>query len=293
MIPLIGAALVAAVLALYLDQRAERRAAHALAAQQQARIAEVLEEVASLRSALLASGTAERTAKLPPCLPEAGGGPQTRVPRATGTPVPKALGPFPSVDRKVVSVTRDDDPIHTRATIEAPAPDGWRAPSVPPPRRANGVEVDPPSTQPSPSRARRRERASGERPESSPTLETSAAVRARIEAEEDARDRARARRELPALPHLDEDDNRPTGETFGEDERTRVFSKRPAEVLATIRLPPHAPPRPRSERPTLYDGMLRAPPPTPTASRASMKTMPSAPSEPGVPDDHPRQGGAA
>ena len=123
-------------------------------------------------------------------------------------------------------------------------------------------------------------------------------MRARIEAAEDERERARARGELPPLPPMAEDDNRPTGEVFGDDEQTRVFSKRPGDAdahipgvsvrrkpAATMRPPPHAPPRPRSERPTLFDGMLRAPPVAPPAvapgppappSRTSMKTMPSA-----------------
>jgi hypothetical protein len=282
MIPLIGAALVAAVLALYLEQRAERRAAAKLATLQQARIAEVLEELISLRSALVASGAAERAAKLPPSAHEGG-----------SRPPPRALPALPSVERKVVSVTRDDDPIHTRATIEAPAPDGWGGPphASPAPQPASAEDAGPPSTQPSTSRARRCERVSTE---SSPIFESKATVRARIEAAEDEREWARARGELPPLPPMAEDDNRPTGEVFGDDEQTRVFSKRPGDAdahipgvsvrrkpAATMRPPPHAPPRPRSERPTLFDGMLRAPPVAPAAppapsSRTSMKTMPSA-----------------
>jgi hypothetical protein len=255
MITLIGAALVAAVLALYLDQRAERKSATKRAAQQQAGIAEVLEEVVALRSALVASGAAERAAKLPPA---------------------RAL---PSVERKVVSVTRDDDPVHTRATVEAPAPDGWGEPP-------HAAPAPPASAKPSTSEAGPRERASAE---SSPIFETTATVGTRIEAAEEERERARTRGELPPLPTMDGDDNRPTGEVLGDDEQTRVFSKRPGDAdprsgvsvprkpAATVRPPPHAPPRPRSERPTLFDGMLRAPPVAPMAPPAShtaMKTTP-------------------
>ncbi len=103
-------------------------------------------------------------------------------------------------------------------------------------------------------------------------------MRARIEAAEDARERARARGELPPLPRMDEDDGRPTGEVPGDDEQTRVFSKRPPILTvkrapATVRPPPHAPPRPRSERPTLFDGMLRSPAGEPAAPAAANDEM--------------------
>ena len=277
MIPIIGAALVAAVLALYLEQRGERKATQKLAAQQHALLGEVLEELVSLRSTLVASGAAERAAKLPPSRPPVtmgaplGEAPSSapKPPAARSVPAP----PLPSVERKVVSVTRDDNPVHTRATIEAPAPPGWgeARPKAPEPASAPaGAKDNPPSTKPSTSQSRRRERAPAERAESSPIFETKMALRARIEAAEDERERARARGELPGLPRMDEDDGRPTGEVLGDDEQTRVFSKRPGDAKlpglralrkapATMRPPPHAPPRPRSERPTLFGGMLRAP----------------------------------
>ncbi len=133
MIPIIEAALVAAMLALYLEQRAQRNAAREVAARQQAALAELLEELASLRSTLVASGAAERAAKLPPSRPEA---------------------PLPSVERKVVTVTRDDNPVHTRATVEAPAPAGWGKPAEP----ADEPPSTKPSTRPSASQARPRAR---------------------------------------------------------------------------------------------------------------------------------------
>jgi hypothetical protein len=261
MIPIIGAALVAALLALYVDQRGQRKATQKLAAEHYARIGEVLEELVSLRSTLVASGAAERAARLP-------------APRSVPAPA------LPSVERKVVSVTRDDDPVHTRTTLEAPAPPGWGEARQKAPEPASApadASDDPPSTKPSTkpstSQSRRRERAPTESAESSPIFETRAALRARIEAAEDERERARARGELAPLPRMDEDDGRPTGEVLGDDEQTRVFSKRSGDadallpgirarraVPATMRPPPHAPPRPRSERPTLFDGMLRAPP---------------------------------
>jgi hypothetical protein len=263
MIPLIGAALVAVVVALCLEHRGERKAARECAALQQAQLGEVLEELVSLRSALVANGAAERTAKLPPSAP---------APVVRSIPAPA----LPSVERKVVTVTRDDDPVHTRATIEAPAPAGWGEAQQKAPEPASANDDAPPSTKPSASQARPRERASAE---SSPIFESKAALRARIEAAEDQRERARARSELSPLPRLDEDDGRPTGEVLLDDEQTRVFSKRPGDAAAfpgvrlvrkapaTMRPPPHAPPRPRSERPTLFDGMLRAPPLEAPASR--------------------------
>ncbi len=149
MIPLIGAALVAAVLALYLDQRAERRAARASTAQQQARIADLLEALVSLRATLVATGAVERATKLPPSAP-------AEAPRSIA---PQVAVPLPSVERKLVSVTRDDDPVHTRATVEAPAPDGWRPPRTRlsrPPMRATTP------SRPAPSRAPARSAIAGE-----------------------------------------------------------------------------------------------------------------------------------
>jgi hypothetical protein len=272
MIPLIGAALVAVMVALCLEHHSERRAAQARAAKQEAQLGEVLEELVSLHSALVATGAAPRSAQLPPPAP-------SPAPRS-----PPALA-LPSVERKVVSVTRDDDPIHTRATIEAPAPSGWGESRQRLPEPPHADDAEPPSTKPSPSHAQLRVRASAE---SSTIFESKATVRARIEVAEDEREKARARGELPPLPPMAEDDNRPTGEVFGDDEQTRVFSKRPGDAdahipgvsvrrkpTATVRPPPHAPPRPRSERPTLFGGMAGAEPRSPS-SRAQMSTLASA-----------------
>jgi hypothetical protein len=93
-------------------QRRERTAGQQLADAQSKGFAEVLDELTSLRSALVAAGAVGRPPRLPPA------------------PLP----PLPSVARQIVSVTRDDDPIHTRPTVEAPPPD------------------EPPSTKPSQSR---------------------------------------------------------------------------------------------------------------------------------------------
>jgi len=145
--------LVLVVVGLYL--RHERTATRARLVEQDARIAEVVGDLASLRGTLVHVGAAERGAKLPPPPIPAGATPWLRA------------GPLPSVERHVVTVTRDDDPVHTRATVaEAPA---------------------------------------GE-------PETPDRIRARLEAHEEARDQARARGEIGALPRLGAD--RPSdGET--------------------------------------------------------------------------------
>ncbi len=170
--------------------------------------------------------------------------------------------------RRVVTVRRDDDPVHTRATVEAPAPSGWGEPRQHPDEPSDEKDDEPPSTKPSASRERRQTRGSAE---SSPIFESKATTRARIEAAEDAREKARARGELPPLPRMDEDDGRPTGEVPGDDEQTRVFSKRPdvRKPPATVRPPPHAPPRPRSERPTLYGGLAGGGPAAPPSRATS------------------------
>ena len=112
MIPLIGAALVAVMLALYLEHRSNGRPTRAARRSRSAQLGEVLEELVSLRSTLVASGAAERARQAAAL---------SSAPRSVPAPA------LPSVERKVVSVTRDDDPVHTRATIEAPAPpDGER-----------------------------------------------------------------------------------------------------------------------------------------------------------------------
>jgi hypothetical protein len=97
---------------------------------------------------------------------------------------------------------------------------------------------------------------------------------ARIEVAEDERERARARREAPALPTLPEDDGRDTAKlsgplAFDDDDETKV--KDAGDVRAEIerakhgktRLAPRLPPphRPPSRRSTLLEGMGGAPPP--------------------------------
>jgi hypothetical protein len=109
---------LAVVVAAYL--RSERRISRTFADRQQALLGEVLTELTELRSALVASGAMEGVERAPTAL------------RLV----------LPSVERRVVSVTRDDDSVHTRPTIEVPPP-------------AGGVRADeePPSTMPSPGRA--------------------------------------------------------------------------------------------------------------------------------------------
>ena len=104
--------------------RGERKAARTRADEQKALFREVLEELILLRTALVARGAVEAPAKMPPASPKA--------PRPA----------LPSVARQVVPVTRDEDPIHTRPTREAPPPAG----------EVRVVEDEPPSTKPSQSR---------------------------------------------------------------------------------------------------------------------------------------------
>jgi hypothetical protein len=98
----VASALVLTLLALLArHQLRERTARLRLADAQSKGFAEVLDELTSLRSALVTSGAIERSPRLPPA------------------PFPS---PLPSVARQVVSVTRDDEPIHTRPTVERPPP---------------------------------------------------------------------------------------------------------------------------------------------------------------------------
>ncbi len=219
-------------------QRRERAARQQLTDAQSKGFAEVLDELTSLRSALVATGAAERTARLLPAPPPA---------------------PLPSVARQVVSVTRDDDPIHTRPTVEAPPPD------------------EPPSTKPSQSReipARSNPR-SALRPVSfedqitraMKRLERQVNVPPEVAKPEDAEGETTLRRDGDrpaglALPraNADDEDDRDTGEDM-----TKVYSRgpRPArDPLAGVE-----PERPtssaartaatfRQKRPTLLGGLV-------------------------------------
>jgi hypothetical protein len=121
-------------LGLALVLAAARRREHAvsvkLAAEQRSALGQLAEEVTSLREALLSSGAVERPAKLP-----------TAAPLPAKSPPPGPVPPLPSVKREVVTVTRDDDPAHTRPTVEAPSLLG----------EVHAAE-EPPSTKPSRSR---------------------------------------------------------------------------------------------------------------------------------------------
>jgi hypothetical protein len=119
-----------AALGIFLNLRASRKLEE-LGEEQRALLAEVLQELGALRGELVASGAVERSAKPPPA-------PSRPAPAASPSAKPP---PLPSVSRKVVSVTRDDHPDHTRATVEAPRPAGILASSD-----------DAPPTQPSESR---------------------------------------------------------------------------------------------------------------------------------------------
>ncbi len=150
-------ALVGLAIALALYLRAERVATRSLIARQGAKIVELTDELAALlRSTMIAAGAAERAAQLPPEPP----GPATR--QLPGAARPAASAPaLPSVERRVVSVTRDDNPVHTRETVEAPPP-------------ATDHE-EPPSTKPSTSRRRLAEALLGD-----PTPDEQALRQARI-----------------------------------------------------------------------------------------------------------------
>jgi hypothetical protein len=98
-------------LGLYLrDRKATRR----LFAAQDARITELTDDLGSLRMAMVDAGAAERGAQLPP------------PPSVAKAPAfPRSPGGLPL---RPVSITRDDDPSHTRATVVAPPPEGEVAP---------------------------------------------------------------------------------------------------------------------------------------------------------------------
>jgi hypothetical protein len=112
---IVFAALVVAA-ACGLNLRASRKLGK-LGERQSALLAEVLQELGVLRGELVANGVVERSAKLPPRVASPPG--PAASPSASTKPPP-----LPSVSRKVVSVTRDDHPDHTRATVEAPWPAG-------------------------------------------------------------------------------------------------------------------------------------------------------------------------
>lgn len=96
-----GLAFLALILST-LHQRRERAASRSLATEQRAALGQLAEEVTSLREALAHSGAVAGPAKPPPIVPKT----------------------VPLVKREVVTVTRDDDPIHTRPTVESPPPAG-------------------------------------------------------------------------------------------------------------------------------------------------------------------------
>lgn len=242
--------------------RSEGKTQRKLVAEQQAVLGEVLSELASLHSALVASGAVERLARLPP-------------------PSPSAAGSKPAgLPRRVVPVTKDNDPVHTRKTMEIPAADALVALTKP---------EEPPSTKPSESRprpvpvgdqvdraqvrrweARAAElRAEIEGPPPPPSSEAEkAAIRAQLEREADEKDQRdgvqldvtmasaqppeairiaeaagtrppdeegdvtlRAEGRPTGLPKANEDDE---GERVTDEEGTKVWSKSPGEADAQI-----------------------------------------------------------
>lgn len=233
-------------LALYLDGRGARKALDVWRASTDRALTD---HGARLTGHNARIDTLERAILPPPPAPPAAPPPPVSFP-----PTPGGLPLRP------VSLTRDDDPAHTRATVVAP-----------PPKDA------PPSTVPSRSRTVR----SGERDDTEARAldrlaamdaelgpEGKADVRARIEAAEDERERARSRGELGQLPRMDDDDGR---ETF--DDATKVMdigAARDAVAKATGGAPvppPHRPPVPlKSTRPTMV-GAPPAPPREPAPER--------------------------
>jgi hypothetical protein len=216
-----------AVMARYL--RTESSTHRKIANQQQAAISELIEELTSLRSALLASGTVERSARLPP-----------------PSPSPEKPAALP---RRVVSVTTDDDPVHVRETKVQPAADALVDATKP---------DDPPSTKPSTSTARpipvdtqidraqlRIVQAAGPRPPD----------------EDEVTVRASGR---PGLPRANEDDD--DGDRTADEEGTHVYTspqtlaKRPGGPLAGVPLerPTSSARRTAAQgrRPTLMGGLL-------------------------------------
>ncbi len=244
-----SALLAIACVALYLDGRGARKALATWQAVTDRRLATLEDAVLALSpSAPTPETTRERV---------------TAFPRASFPPAPGGLPLRP------VTLTRDDDPAHTRATVVAP----------PPPDSSVA-----PSTKPSTSRARPvplaeqtarafEARADARLEEISAELgpEGKAALRARIEAAEDARERARG--EPATSPIAEEDGDRPTGE-----EHTRVMSAREVREAARERAakrPPHPRPVPIPEaRPTLIGGVLGgAERFTPTPTEPSAPTL--------------------
>ncbi len=211
-------------------------------------------------------------------------------------PPPVSFAPAPGgLPVRAVSVTRDDHPDHTRATVVAPPPEGEVAlpssamggqtrKSVRPgdPRAAVHTSDRPPppvvvlAAEMPPSTARERSRAVGplddtlasdgagppdsasravERDDTEARAEArlaeldaelgpegKAAVRARVEAAEDERERARG------AAATDDDERRDTGE-----EHTKVWSARAVAEAAKRPPPPHSRPVPlKPVRPTLF-----------------------------------------
>lgn len=273
---------VAVAVVFYLDNRGERAARDAWQSS-------VLTRIGALEGAVFPpppDGAPPVRGGPPP-----GGAPplaRSGVEVAPAAPPPVSFPPAPGgLPLRPVTLTRDDDPAHTRATVVAPAPaedaargqtsksiapDDARAAvhtSNRPPPPVEVVLDAPPSTVPSRSRtvrsgdeteARALDRLAVMDAELGP--EGKAEVRARIEAAEDEREKARARGELGQLPRMDEDDGR---ETF--DDATKVMdigAARDAVAKATGAAsapPPHRRPVPlQSTRPTMVGGMGEAPP---------------------------------
>jgi len=217
MIPILGAALVAVVVALYLEQCRQRSTTRQRFAVQDAKIGELLDELVSLRSTMVATGAAERGAQHPPAPLNA---------EAQRAAIPAApVRTLPWVARRAVDVTRGNEPLYTRKTVAEDA------------GAANDQEEHPPSTKPSSTRRRRVDAEAKQQAPAAPASETSAQMRARLDADEDARDQARKRGEIGDVPTLGPD--RPS------EAETQVFSA--AEAAARLRVA-HAVAAPRVPR---------------------------------------------
>ena len=111
----------------------------ALANQQTAHLREIVHELVALRCALIDKGAVQ----LPAASPRGHALPAAVPPPSSANPAPPVLSPpVLSPVARPVSVTRDDDEDHTRATVEAP----------PPAEALAGTDGEPPSTKPSTSR---------------------------------------------------------------------------------------------------------------------------------------------
>ena len=152
-------------------------------------MAGVADQLGSLRSEMVATGTAERAARLP-----------SPPKRAAARNAPSSVPRLPSVERGVVSVTRDDDPVHTRATVA-----GWPAP-------ANDREQSQRSGVAGTALAAVDHRTASAGPKS----ETTGQMRAQRETQEDEREAARRRGGVEELPKLSADRS--------SDAETSVFS---------------------------------------------------------------------